>query len=412
VTLRLHITVLAIFLSAFAYADRCRKSLVLLGIEFAGGSDNTPVSRGALLREMAALYAAGLQDTTMMQAFELRLQELAHREAGNVVDLYKEIEALDISPSELNELRAEREDRKRQELLQLYLSLEPYLDRIGHEHRGIIERELILPGFVKPLSIGEVEFLFRGEHRFVVGDDAFWGVEAFNTKEASFGIGDDFAIGQTQVTQLMYFLAALGGNEANPTPSLVKEGDGVVALNLGGNEFLLKPNHPVENVSYFDARDHARRVSVIVGGRYGLPNETQWEFATRAGNSGKFHFGDDDSLLPHYGWFSENSGGQMHTVGELRSNGFHLFDTHGNVWEWTAALRDDDFVIRGGGWRDVARGLRSARRLDRAPGYRDDFLGFRLVREGSSGTRPTHTFSFGEPKVETKAAVADPGSRR
>lgn len=81
-----------------------------------------------------------------------------------------------------------------------------------------------------------------------------------------------------------------------------------------------------------------------------------------------------------------------------------LFDLHGNVWEWcsdwyggssyaellkqgvvtdpkgpsTGSYR----VIRGGGWLNSAGACRSAFRFFDSPGFRGDYLGFRLVRNG------------------------------
>ena len=71
---------------------------------------------------------------------------------------------------------------------------------------------------------------------------------------------------------------------------------------------------------------------------------------------------------------------------------------HGNVWEWvqdwygseyysSSAITDppgsaagDARVIRGGGFSDVARGLRSACRFRHRPGGRGYSIGARLLR--------------------------------
>ena len=69
----------------------------------------------------------------------------------------------------------------------------------------------------------------------------------------------------------------------------------------------------------------------------------------------------------------------------------------GNVWEWTydkwrdkyssAAVLDpvflssgSDRVLRGGGWFNDARNVRSAIRVGDSPSSRNYYLGFRLVR--------------------------------
>ena len=75
-----------------------------------------------------------------------------------------------------------------------------------------------------------------------------------------------------------------------------------------------------------------------------LPTEAEWEYAARAGSSGPY---SDTSYgkfpnkhnayeehLKQYGWFSENSLGEVKAVSQKLPNGWGLFDMHGNVWEW------------------------------------------------------------------------------
>jgi formylglycine-generating enzyme required for sulfatase activity len=393
-----------------SWADRCEPSIAAL----ASGSEHEPVSREALLREMAQLYSEALQNTTLMSVFEMRVQEMAVREKQSELDLYKEIEGLAPSPRIQKEIQEERAARKREEQLRLYSDLEPYLARIRDEDRKTIEEQIILPGLVKPLSTGEVEFRFTREHEFLVGDEGTYGENKGATKMVSFAPGDDFAIGQVPVTQFMYFLAGLSEGIYNPTPSRFARGSGSVTLKLRDRTYRLKPNHPVENVSYDHAVAHAGRVSVIVGGRYGLPTENQWEFANRAGNSGSYHFGNDETLLPAFAWFFKNSGLETKAVGELRANGFRLFDTHGNVDEWTSTShsRHGDLIIRGGSSNTHAQDTRSSYRFGERPHYQSEFLGFRLERKISDNMRPAHTFTFGEFGTDARPGSVIEGGPR
>ncbi len=68
--------------------------------------------------------------------------------------------------------------------------------------------------------------------------------------------------------------------------------------------------------------------------RFALPTEAQWEYACRAGAMSSWQWGNRDDNLGQYGWVESNSGGTTHAVGRLRSNGFGLYDMHGNVAEW------------------------------------------------------------------------------
>jgi hypothetical protein len=378
----------------------CEPSLAAL----AGGSDNPGASREELVKEMARFFSAALQDRSHAAAFDHKLRAMAETLGEPVEALSKEIEALAESPVAQRQMREEREAKREEEKARLYLGLEPYLDRISEAHRRVIERELIDRGSVKPLVTGEVEFSFLGPHRVMVGDEDFWGDGQGQLKEVVFVPEDSFTLGQVPVTQLMYFLAALGSG-VEPTPSEFKEGEGSVALNLDGREYRMKPNHPVEWVNFDEALAHAARVSEILGGSYGLPSETKWEFANRAGSSDMYHFGNDVALLPKYGWFNQNSGRQTQAVGELRPNGYGLYDTHGNVVEWTSS-KVNGRVIRGGSWADGGKYLRSGDRGSVEPGRRSGALGFRLERTGLSKIQPSYTFTLGEPEPEAKPGLS------
>jgi len=126
---------------------------------------------------------------------------------------------------------------------------------------------------------------------------------------------------------------------------------------------------------------------------YRLPTEAEWEYACRAGTTTAYNTGD--TISADDAWYSANSGSKTHEVGLKPANAWGLYDMHGNVWEWCwdwygSSLSDgtdpvgpglgSSRVKRGGGWCDVAQNLRSACRSRTYPWDRDDYLGFRLVR--------------------------------
>jgi len=165
---------------------------------------------------------------------------------------------------------------------------------------------------------------------------------------------------------------------------------------VGGNPSNFKgPQNPVEAVSWDDAVAFCQAMSRKTGQTVRLPTEAQWEYACRAGSTTRFCFGDADSGLGAYAWYTENSGNQTHPVGQKKPNDFGLYDMHGNVWEWCADWYADSYanansvdpqgpgsgsarVLRGGCWYINRRFCRSAFRLRIAPVLRDDYIGFRV----------------------------------
>jgi formylglycine-generating enzyme len=107
------------------------------------------------------------------------------------------------------------------------------------------------------------------------------------------------------------------------------------ASSLAGRE-----EHPVVQVAYEDAHTYAAWAGKA------LPTEAQWELAARGGlEAAVYVWGDEpepeDARLANYWhgdfpWRPERGYGATAPVGSYPPNGHGLFDTAGNVWEWTA----------------------------------------------------------------------------
>jgi formylglycine-generating enzyme required for sulfatase activity len=157
------------------------------------------------------------------------------------------------------------------------------------------------------------------------------------------------------------------------------------------------PENPVEQVTWMDACDFARKLTDAQqeAVAFMLPTEAQWEYAARSGGRDQLYAGGDD--IDAVAWYELNSQGTPQPVGRKRPNDLGLFDMSGNVWEWCrdtfhpdaytrhgsqnpeTASAGKDRVIRGGSWNLDAWSARCARRFN----FRTDFfgpgLGFRLV---------------------------------
>ena len=94
--------------------------------------------------------------------------------------------------------------------------------------------------------------------------------------------------------------------------------------------------HPVETVNWDEAMEFCRKLSAMPAEQaarrvYRLPTEAEWEYACRAGTTTRWYCGDDEAGLADAAWFSKNSGGMTHPVGEKKPNAWGLYDMHGNV---------------------------------------------------------------------------------
>jgi formylglycine-generating enzyme required for sulfatase activity len=166
------------------------------------------------------------------------------------------------------------------------------------------------------LNLGDgvtMEFIYVKPGKFVMGGE--------NEKEGRFAcvevpkhgveLTQGFYLGKYEVTQSQY-MAAMGQNPSRSTKGA---------------------DCPVDNVSEPDAQQFCIRLSEITNAEARLPTEAEWEYASRAGGSTKWFFGDDPSKIGDYAWYKDNAGAKSHPVGQKKPNPWGFYDIYGNVCE-------------------------------------------------------------------------------
>ena len=186
---------------------------------------------------------------------------------------------------------------------------------------------------------------------------------------------------------------------------------------MGSNPSMFKGNNrPVEYVSWYDAVAYCNRLSKKEGftpcysasgnnitcnwnaNGYRLPTEAEWEYAARGGINKDDYIYSGSNDIYEVAWWYENSWGMTHDVGTKKANSLGIYDMSGNVWEWcwdwfndayysksprnnpTGATAGSGRVYRGGSWIFDYVVFPVSNRYYNVPNFRDDDLGFRVVR--------------------------------
>lgn len=157
---------------------------------------------------------------------------------------------------------------------------------------------------------------------------------------------------------------------------------------------------PAIGISWVEARGYAEWLATEYKGTYRLMSEAEWEYAARAGSTTNYFFGNDESQLGEYAWYSDNSDGVLHPVAQKKPNPLGLYDVYGSVYQWVKDCWHDNYVgapksgipwisagckarvLRGGPYDGKASDMQSATRngLDLNEEVALAPIGFRVAR--------------------------------
>ena len=253
---------------------------------------------------------------------------------------------------------------------------------------GPIQPELCQPGSVITNSLG-MKLAYVPAGKFRMGSREREDGRSNDEKRHMITLTKGFFVGVTPVTRAQFAWFATA-TDYKPL--------GILGRMLKRNTwdrpgFEQSDEHPVIWVNWHAAAKFCTWLSEKENRRYRLPTEAQWEYACRAGSVGPFA---GTGKLKEMGWYSENSLGRTHSVGQKKPNAWGLYDMHGNVWEWChdwyapnigdapatdpAGIAGGAFrVLRGGAWYLIDRFCRSACRPRFKPEFSSALTGMRVV---------------------------------
>ncbi len=246
------------------------------------------------------------------------------------------------------------------------LRLDRALDLIRQEVELPVQLSLRTPGALRTNLKDGLPYVWIPPGRFTMGcskDDKECKEDQAPPHEVEITKG--YWMGQTEVTQAAY------RRVTDKDPSEFKGA-----------------KRPVERVSWGEANDYCMKAGLR------LPTEAEWEYAARAGSTATRH-GELDEVAWHLG----NASRQTHEAGGKLPNGWNLYDTLGNAWEWVADWYSQDYyqagegkdpkgpgsgterVMRGASWGNSPENVSVFVRSRHEPALRLHHIGFRCAGE-------------------------------
>ena len=228
--------------------------------------------------------------------------------------------------------------------------------------------------FTETVSGVKFDMVYVKGGTFSMGATKEQGSDAFDREKPVHSVTlSDYYIGKFEVTQGLW-KAVMGDN-----PSYFKKGD----------------DYPVECVSWNDIQDFLTKLNKLIGKKYALPTEAQWEYAARGGAKSNKYIYSGSNTVGDVAWYEDNSDGETHPVGKKQANELGIYDMSGNVDECcsdcfgdyssdsqtdpTGPTNGGYRVLRGGSWNGDANDCRVSNRGNVFPDSRSSVLGFRVV---------------------------------
>ncbi|MCJ7623717.1 MAG: formylglycine-generating enzyme family protein [Anaerolineaceae bacterium] len=214
---------------------------------------------------------------------------------------------------------------------------------------------------------------------------------------------DAFWIDRTEVTNSQYTLCVNAGICEPPTAFGVIRYDSITRDSYYDDPSFA--NYPVIHIDWYAARIYCE----WTGRR--LPTEAEWEKAARGTDGRRYPWGNknvagnlvnlaDRNTAWSYSFKLSNDGYEdTSPVGNYPGGAspYGAYDMAGNVWEWVADLFDEDYymvspsrnptgaeagdnyVLRGGSFRNSNWGIRSSLRSYLFPAFAYGYIGFRCA---------------------------------
>lgn len=243
-------------------------------------------------------------------------------------------------------------------------------------------------------------------------------------------IEEPFAMAKTEVTLAQFRQFMEESNYASIVPK--RDGMPLIGCNyydgksygyIAGHNwenpgYPQREDAPVVCVSWSDAQAYAEWLSEKTERKYRIPSSVEFEYASRAGSSSPWFWGNDPDKACEYANIGDRSfanqypsrpafscdDGYVYTasVAQFKPNSFGLYDMVGNAWEWTndcfhmdlagapldgssweeAEEGDCEFrTPKGGSWISGIAWSRAAVRSRDHANYKSFMLGFRVAAE-------------------------------